>query len=72
MDSLTPRATREQQLSELDQLHDEASEVRSYLVVEAIMRVRSAVIRGIVPIADDARIVQAFIGERTGQDQYGR
>lgn len=61
-----------QQLSELDILHAEAAEVRNHLVMEACDRVGQAIAIGLRPNADDARLVQEFIGKRIEQDRYGR
>ena len=69
---MPPLAALGQQLDELDTLHAEAAEVRNHLVMEACDRVAATIIAGLRPNADDARLVQEFIGKRIGQDRYGR
>lgn len=61
-----------QQLEELDLLHTEAAVASYRLVMDAIIRVKAAVECRIRPTADDAMIVQQFIGQRTAQDRFGR
>lgn len=61
-----------QQLSELDILHVEATEARNHLVQDAIVRVSRTLQYGLRPVADDVRLVQEFMGQRTAQNRYGQ
>lgn len=61
-----------QQLDELDSLHVEAVEARDLLVQDAIQRVSRTLSVGLRPVADDVRLVQQFMGQRTAQNRYGQ
>lgn len=71
-DAVSSLTVVEQQLDELDTLHAEATGLRRRLLIEAVQRVQSCIIRGIRPNRDDAMIVQGYIAERQQQDRYGR
>ncbi len=58
--------------NDLTSLEHEAQEQRRSTVADACARMRACVLIGAPLHRDDINIVQTFIGQRTGQDRYGR